>query len=107
MIRVTFFYSGDELSGFLLDGHAGQGPEGTDIVCAAVSSAAYMAANTITEIMGVPADAKAEDGWIQLRIRSDTARCQELLKGLRLHLAELERQYPENLKVINGGAQNA
>ena len=48
MITATFLSQKDTLCGFILNGHAGDRPAGESIVCAAVSSAALLAANTIT-----------------------------------------------------------
>ena len=73
---------------------------GQDIICAAVSSACYMAANTITEIIGIDADAAAYDGFMRLDIKSSIEKAQDILNGLYLHLTELEKQYPENIKLI-------
>ena len=72
---------------------------GYDIVCAAVSSACYMAANTVTEIIGAEADAAATDGYMRLDIKSSREKAQDILDGLHLHLTELEKQYPGNIKV--------
>ncbi|MFR2561614.1 MAG: ribosomal-processing cysteine protease Prp [Anaeromassilibacillus sp.] len=54
--------------GFRISGHSGSGEEGNDIICAAVSSAAYMTANTVTEIIGVEAQVAAEEGYMLVRI---------------------------------------
>ena len=62
MIRAVFRYAGDAPRGFSLCGHAGAGVAGEDIVCAAVSSAAYMAANTVTDVVGAKATVDAGDG---------------------------------------------
>ena len=51
MIRATFYKEGDLLKGFEIKGHSGYADEGEDVICATVSSAAYMAANTVTEII--------------------------------------------------------
>ena len=74
-------------------------PSGQDIVCAAVSSACLMAANTVTEVIGTDADAAATDGYLRLSIKSSPQSAQDILKGLHLHMAELEAQYPDNIKV--------
>ena len=51
MIRADFFANADgALLGFSVLGHSGLAQEGEDILCAAVSSAAYMTANTVLEI---------------------------------------------------------
>jgi hypothetical protein len=100
MIRAVFFASGNQLLGYHISGHAGYEESGKDIVCAFVSSAAYMTANTITEVMGVEAQAEADEGDMMFRIgRKDAEKCKELLEGLRLHLLNTEEQYPQYLTV--------
>ena len=99
MTKVLFFCRDGEPCGFAMHGHAGYGQEGGDIVCAAVSSAAYMAANTITEVLSCPAQAEVSEAcfWFSLLSPCDTARA--VLEGLKLHLTELEKQYPANLTI--------
>ena len=80
---------------------------GKDIICAAVSSAVYMAANTITEIIGANADAKADDGLMCVTLDKTDEQTETVLRGLELHLTELSKQYPENIKIIYGGVKNA
>ena len=82
-------------------------PEGQDIVCAAVSSAALMAANTITEILKVSAKAEAESGSMVFYLSETNDKTEAILRGLELHLTELSKQYPLNIKVIYGGVKNA
>ena len=108
MTRSKFFIRQGRLVGFELTGRAGAGVSGKDIVCAAVSSAGLMTVNTITEIMGVSADITECQGFLRVVLSDDDARrCQDILKGFRLHLTELQKQYPHNLKVIYGGVTNA
>ncbi len=99
MIRAVFFRSGS-LRGFELSGHAGSSVYGSDIVCAAVSSAAYMAANTVTEVLSVEADADVRDGYMKFSFNSGNSAAEAVLDGLELHLRELEKEYPKKLKVI-------
>ena len=101
MIRVRFHTAADTLVGFTLSGHAGAGAHGQDIVCAAVSSAAYMTANTITEIIGAPADIAVNDGYMQLQVTDNAAGCAEILSGFRLHLQALQEQYPTRIQLMN------
>lgn len=68
MTRATFVRKDGLLCGFTLRGHAGAGVSGTDVVCAAISSAAYLAANTITEICRCPADTEARDGFLRVSV---------------------------------------
>ena len=64
MIEVRFFEDNHTLTGFEISGHALFAEHGNDIVCSAVSSAAIMAANTITEVFGEKAEVKAEEGYL-------------------------------------------
>lgn len=102
MIRAEFFITQrGELLGFQIKGHSGSAEQGSDVICASVSSAAFMTANTITEI--IHADAMAgveEDGEMFLRIpKKDAPGCADILAGFKLHLLALEEQYPENIHV--------
>lgn len=100
MITATFFTYSDALIGFNISGHAYFSESGTDIICAAVSSAAYMAANTITEIEGINADIKEVDGFMEVLIpKTDTEKAKTVLSGLKLHLTQLEKQYPKNIEI--------
>ncbi|MFI3206923.1 MAG: ribosomal-processing cysteine protease Prp [Clostridia bacterium] len=102
MIYVDFLSTKDgSLEGFRIAGHSGYAEIGSDIVCAAVSSAVYMAINTITDIFAVsPLSLRVDDAEIFFRIEpKDIKRCDELLRGVKLHLLGLEEQYPENINV--------
>lgn len=95
MICATFLKRNGNLCGFSVKGHSGSALSGHDIVCAAVSSAVYMAANTITEVCGCAADIREEDGHLTLKIVKDEANAQMILQGLKLHLEVLAEQYPK------------
>ena len=103
MTTAKFLFSDDTIVSFELSGHSGAGEEGTDIVCSAVSSAVYMAANTIIEIMKLSPEAEVRDGYLKLQISLEDARKSKVITdGLYLHLSELQNQYPNNLKLERG-----
>jgi uncharacterized protein YsxB (DUF464 family) len=102
MIKATFYYSKNgALTGFNIKGHSGYAESGSDIICASVSSAAYMVANTIMEIMGVKADARVDDsGEMTVIIPEESAdKTNDILQGLKLHINELSLQYPKNVTI--------
>lgn len=108
MVKVTFFTGRGGLTGFDMRGHAGAGSFGGDTVCAAVSSAAYMAANTLTDIIGVPCKVTVGDGSMRLVAPGERVQeCSAVLRGLELHIRSLAKQFPENIRVIYGGVRNA
>lgn len=101
MTLIKFFESRGTVTGFEIEGHTGAGRYGNDIVCAAVSSAALMAVNTITEIIGAKARVTQNDGFLSIKLsEQDAKNCRQVLEGLRLHLTELGRRYENNIKVI-------
>lgn len=100
MITVTFKTNGDLICGFVVKGHSDYGEEGSDIVCAAVSSAVIMAANTVTEVMRVNAEVTDSDGFVNMNLSKPNAeKAQFVLNGLRFHLVALSEQYSKDIKV--------
>lgn len=99
MIKANFFTEGDMLTGFEICGHSGYSEQGSDIVCSAVSSAAYMTANTLTEVLNIEADIKLnQDGFFSLTVEPQSD-AQAILKGFEIHIEALAQDYPENIKV--------
>ncbi|MBQ9742859.1 MAG: ribosomal-processing cysteine protease Prp [Ruminococcus sp.] len=100
MISVCFIRSSGSLTGFELSGHSGFAQEGSDIVCAAVSSAAYMTANTVTEILGLPAQLSVDEAFMSMKLSTKNAmKAQDVLRGFELHLMELSQQFNSNITV--------
>lgn len=108
MTRVRFSADEKGLYGFEISGHSSK--DGDDeigkIVCAAVSSAAYMAANTVTDIIGDKAEIVVDDAVMRFYVKNPSDCTVKVLEGLRLHLTELSEQYGSNI-TIHGGARNA
>ena len=96
------FLADEKLFGFEISGHSTVNcdDEVGKTVCAAVSSAAYMAANTITEIVGDKANAKVTDGKMCFAVKNPSNAAVTVLEGLRLHLTELSMQYSNNIKIL-------
>ena len=101
MTRVKFL-ADEKLYGFKISGHSSRNcdDEVGKTVCAAVSSAAYMAANTITEIIGDKADSKVSDGEMLFTAENPSDESVKVLLGLKLHLTELSMQYGNNIKIL-------
>ena len=96
------FLADEKLCGFEISGHSTVScdDEVGKTVCAAVSSAAYMAANTITEIIGDKAEAKVNDGEMYFKVKNPSDAAIVVIKGLKLHLTELSMQYSNNIKIL-------
>jgi len=104
MTSVKFLADKKGIYGFCISGHSSVNcdDEIGKIVCSAVSSAAYMAANTVTEIIGDEANAVVNDGEMQFEVINPSAFSVKVLEGLKLHLTELSDQYSNNIKIYGG-----
>ena len=99
MITARVFTRGGTLCGFVICGHDDDRPSGESVLCAAGSSAALLTANTLTEIYGCPAEAEEADGFLSVQITGKRELGSPLVAGLRLHLTELHKQYPAQIRV--------
>ena len=86
---------------FEISGHSDFADSGSDIVCAAVSSAAYMATNTITDVIKAEAEVFVNgSGKMFLQVsEKKISSCVDILLGFKLHVLALEEQYPKNITV--------
>ena len=107
MTTITFRTEGDRIIGFDSQGHSGYAEEGSDIVCAAISSTVDLVVTTINDVLGLAASVKIResDASISLRLPGGLApeaefTCQTLLTGLMVYFAELRDEYPENIEVL-------
>ena len=107
MTKVKFLFDSNGYCGFEIVGHSSKNcnDETGKIVCSAVSSAAYMAANTITEIIGDKAESSVSDAKMYFCVKDPSPNSRQVIKGLELHLKELSGQYGNNITIL-GGAKN-
>lgn len=100
MTIAEFFKKNGELTGFKVKGHSGYSEQGSDVVCASVSSAVMLTANLITEVFGFKAEVSAVGDTVSLK--TDIPRnevLQGLYKGLVMQLEQIAEEFNENLKV--------
>lgn len=105
MTKCEFFTADDRITGFSVSGHSGYAEAGSDIVCAAVSTAVTMAEAVINEVCGTKAKVrvKEEDACVTLTLpascdEEDTV--QAVLAGMMLTLCSLRDQYPDYIEVL-------
>ena len=102
MTSVKFLADGKSLCGFEISGHSSFDCDDINgkIVCSAVSSAAYMAANTIEEIIGDKYEAIVDDALMSVKVLNPSDTSRKVLKGLKLHLTELSKQYSDRIVIM-------
>ena len=106
MIKITVYKNEDQqYEGFLSEGHAGYGTEGSDIICAAVS---VLVINTLNSIERFTSDkislvSDEETGMIEFRfIRKPSHDAKLLFKSMVLGLQEIEEdsEYEPYIDII-------
>ena len=100
MINALLYLRNGELCGFEISGHSTVNEDDFEgkLVCSAVSSAAIMTANTITEIVCDSTSVETYDGYLRV-ICDDENACSDLLYGFKLHISALRDEYPERIRL--------
>ena len=105
MTRVEFFDHEGRITGFCCSGHSGYAEEGSDIVCAAVSTAVKLAECTINDVLGAHAKTRVNEDEARIPLplpapcESEEA-VQAVLSGMMLTLCSLRDDYPDYIEVL-------
>lgn len=102
MIKTIFFQNGGQFIGFESKGHANYAKANEDdIVCAYHSGSCALAANILTDVFMQKALIETDDGYLKfvLNNKNPSREVSGVLKGLYLHLEQLSKAYPSNVKV--------
>lgn len=116
MINVTVFRKNNQITGFILSGHADSGPYGYDLVCAGVSAVSFGVVNAVMEMTETELAIEQEDegGYLQVAVpdnipkeKMDTV--QLLFEGMIISLETIVQEYDQFIEIHNneGGAPNA
>ena len=107
MITASFRLEGDRIVGFTVKGHSGLAEEGSDVLCAAVTSAVRLTECTVNDVLGLEASVKVKekDASITLRLpaglgEANESTCQTLLAALMVYFTQLNEEYPEHIIVV-------
>ena len=107
MTTVTFRMEGDRITGFDSQGHSGYAESGSDIVCAAITSAVRLTECAINDVLGLEAAVKVrqKDAYLSLKLpaklgQTAESTCQTLMTALMVHFAQLHEEYPDHIIVL-------
>ena len=105
MTKIEFFNHDGRINGFAVSGHSGYAEEGSDIVCAAVSSAVKLTECTINDVLGNHANTKIieDEPRITLTLPAacdDEDAVQDVLNGFILTMLSLRDDYPDYIEVM-------
>ena len=105
MTRVEFFNQNGRITGFCCQGHSGYGEAGSDVVCAAVSTAVNFAECTLNDVLGANAKIRVNDEEARVTLTlpascEDEEVVQAVLTGMMLTLCNLRDEYPDYIEVL-------
>ncbi len=102
MTSVRFWVKNNDPYGFEMNGHSTSDCDDTEgkFVCASISSAAYMAANTVTDVIGDKAEVEVQDGYMRLTVNNPSQKTVAVLSGLKLHLEALASDFKGKIRII-------
>ena len=105
MTRVEFFDQDGRISGFCCSGHSGYAEAGSDIVCAAVSTAVQFAEPTLSEVRGERGKPTLNEYEARITLHlpatcEDEDAAQAVLTGMMLTLCSLRDEYPDHIEVL-------
>ena len=105
MIRAVLYQTGGRLTGFSVKGHDGYAPEGSDIVCAAVSVLTTTCVNALETVAGVVPEVRGgTDGFLEATLPGECPAesahdAQVLMRSLRQGLSDLAQTYPKYIRL--------
>ncbi len=94
-----------QITGFTVSGHAGYGEYGTDIVCAAVTTAAMTAVNGLTDVVGLEIMPEVREGFLSCNLPDNLSGekrhdADVLLSSMVLSLENIAEQYGEYVRIL-------
>ncbi len=95
----------ERITGFSVSGHSGYSEAGSDIVCAAVSTAVTMAEATINEVCGAKAKVRVKEADARVTLTlpascDEEETVQAVLAGLMLTLISIAEDHPDYIEVL-------
>ena len=94
MIKINI--NKDEIT---IKGHSGYGVEGTDIVCASVSSISITTVNALLSIDEDCIEYIENDGYLNIKIKKHNDTIDKLINNMINLLKELEKDYKKYIEI--------
>lgn len=106
MTKICVYKKGKSIAKYTIDGHTGYSEEGTDIVCAAVSTVAMHTLNGLTDVVKIPVGYEVSDAYFECIVPEDISEEKRkqsdiLLQSMYLTFKNLEEQYKEYITIID------
>ena len=96
MIKINININKDEIT---IKGHSGYAEEGSDIVCASVSSICITTVNALLSIDEDCIEYIEKDGYLNIKIKKHNEMINKLIDNMINLLKELEKNYKKYIEI--------
>lgn len=106
MTKICVYKKGKNIAKYTVDGHTGYDVEGSDIVCAAISTVTMHTLNGLTDVVKIPVGYEVSDAYFECIVPDDISEEERkqadiLLETMYLTFKNLEEQYKEYITIID------
>lgn len=99
MTTIRIFRTEGHITAVSVEGHAGYAEEGSDIVCAAVSSLAQGALLGVRKVAGIDAESRVSEGRLTFRLPEYNEKSDAILETMRLALRDVMEGYRRYIRM--------
>lgn len=99
MTTIRIFRTEGHITAVSVEGHAGYAEEGSDIVCAAVSSLTQGALLGVRKVAGIDAESRVSEGRLTFRLPEYNEKSDAILETMRLALRDVMEGYRRYIKM--------
>lgn len=101
MVKIRIEREDSKIRQFFAEGHTAFRKKGEDIVCAGISSILQTAILGLTDYLKVDLALRKEIGDMSVRLKNPpTKEVEAILEAMLLGLREIEKEYPDRVKII-------
>lgn len=106
MIKLVFKERNGEIIGFTCNGHSGYASEGSDIVCAAISTLVQNVEICLSEVLKIKISLERDDKNAKFNLKlaknannEEILMAQPIFQSFKISSKRIEKQYKKYLKV--------
>ena len=99
MTTIRIFRTEGHITAVSVEGHAGYAEEGSDIVCAAVSSLMQGALLGVRKVAGIDAESRVSEGRLTFRLPEYNEKSDAILETMRLALRDVMEGYRRYIRM--------
>lgn len=100
MTKITIFKKNEKICEYQIKGHSGYAEEGSDIVCAGVSTAGQMALVGLVEILKLDVEFDIKDAYLHVKLNDfQNEAAQVILSSMEKTLEDIAKNYDKYVRM--------